>query len=76
MFTIPFSIAVEVERMEVTDIQKEPYAAVTLKAKAFFLVTEMHQSKLQNIGHSKRLKSSFMGMFLFLRSRLMTTILS
>ena len=33
---------VEVERMEATDIQKERYAAVTLKAKAFFLGTEMH----------------------------------
>ena len=52
--------------MEATHIQKEPYAAVTLKAKVYFLGTEMHPNNQQNIGHSKRLRSSFMGMsFIF-----------
>ena len=57
-----FLLIVVVEHMEVMDIPRERYVAVTHKAKAFFSDMESHQSKWLNICHLKGSKSSLKGM--------------
>ena len=57
MHNIFFTFPVAVERMEVMAIPKEQFAAVMLKARAFYLDMETHPNNWPNIGHLRRSKS-------------------